>query len=93
VFLECQHQIFMSARIRAGSRYKRFLCFVLISLCMPYDVFTYPRLKTTGLDDVGASTSQTLWTSTASYRDSFTLLLLLLLLLILCVKKSAKETK
>jgi hypothetical protein len=33
-------RIFVSARIRAGSRFKRFLCFV----------FAYPRLETTDLD-------------------------------------------
>jgi hypothetical protein len=44
----------VSARIRAGSRFKRVLCYVLIDVryfCVLPNVFAYPRLKTTALDN------------------------------------------
>jgi hypothetical protein len=42
----------LSVRIRAGSRFKRFLCFVLIDVkCLRVTWgYTYPRLKTTATD-------------------------------------------
>jgi hypothetical protein len=49
----------LSARIRAGSRFKRFLCFVFIDV-RQYRValgIRLPKLKTTDLENVGASTS------------------------------------
>jgi hypothetical protein len=51
--IELRGRIFLSARIRAGSRFKQFLCFVLIGvrcLLLP-PVYAYPRLKTTMLDN------------------------------------------
>jgi hypothetical protein len=58
----------VSARIRAGSTFTRFLYFVLIYVrCL-----RIPLLKTTGLENVGEPRRlTTLWASTSSYYTQF----------------------